>query len=89
MLLGCKPGDYDFGFLGAILDKWLEIFTQVFASNSFAQEVGLIGRSLPFTSTHVMTSSGWIIMQNGNHYLVQRSTTASFDLAYSTICKWH
>jgi hypothetical protein len=40
------------------LDKWLEIFTHAFASNSFAQEVGPIGRSLPFISTHVMTSSG-------------------------------
>jgi hypothetical protein len=27
-------------FLGAILDKWLEILVQAFASNSFAQEVG-------------------------------------------------
>jgi hypothetical protein len=45
-------------FLGAIWDKWLEIFTQALASNSFAQDVGPIGLSLPFTSTQVMTSSG-------------------------------
>ena len=50
-------------FFGAILDKWLEIFTQAFASSSFAQELGPIGLSVPFTSTHVMTSSGWIISQ--------------------------
>ena len=48
-------------FLAAILDKWLEILTQAFASSSFAQEVGPIGLSLPFISTHVMTSCGWII----------------------------
>jgi hypothetical protein len=29
-------------FFGAIFDKWLEIFTQAFASSSFAQEVGPI-----------------------------------------------
>src|SRR5919108_3397600 len=48
-------------FLEAILAKWLEILTQAFASISFAQEVDPIGLSLPLTSTHVITSSGWII----------------------------
>jgi hypothetical protein len=50
-------------FLEAILDRWLEIFTQAFASNSLAQKVGPIGLSLPFISTHVITSSGWIMLR--------------------------